>query len=203
MATMLIDANRLKGILLQPGATWKTIDGEFTKPGSIYKSWVLPLALIGPICGAIGTFVFGLSFGPVVGVYRVPITGIGTIAVVDFVFGVVGVWGLSLVISLLAPTFGGQRNDVQGLKAAAYASTAWFIAGAFQLVPQLALVRWLVALYSMYLLFSGVPIVMKPSKDQAMGYAIVAVLGAVVVALLVMAVHTAFTPDYGTLRARV
>jgi hypothetical protein len=44
---------------------------------------------------------------------------------------------------------------------------------------------------------------MKPSKDQAMGYAIVAVLGAVVVALLVMAVHTAFTPDYSTLRARI
>ena len=202
MATTLIDVNRLKGILLQPGATWKAIDGEFTKPGSIYKNWVLPLALIGPICGAIGTFVFGMSFG-VVGFYRLPIMNIVTILAVDYVLGVVGVWVLSLVISLLAPTFGGQRNDVQGLKVAAYATTAWFVAGVFQLLPQLALVRVLVSLYSVYLVFSGVPLVMKPSKDQAMGYAIVAVLGAIVVALLVLAIHTAFAPDYGTLRARV
>jgi len=202
MATTLIDVNRLKGILLQPGATWKAIDGEFTKPGSIYRNWVLPLALIGPICGAIGTLVFGMSFG-VVGFYRLPIMNIVTILAVDYVLGVVGVWVLSLVISLLAPTFGGQRNDVQGLKVAAYATTAWFVAGVFQLLPQLALVRVLVSLYSVYLVFSGVPLVMKPSKDQAMGYAIVAVLGAIVVALLVLAIHTAFAPDYGTLRARV
>ena len=198
----LIDVNRVKGILLQPGSTWKAIDGEFTKPAALYRGWVLPLALIGPICWGIGTLVFGMSFG-VVGFYRLPLQNIGTIMVVDYVLSVVGVWALGLIISLLAPTFGGQRNDVQGLKVAAYATTAWFGAGVFQLLPQLALVRILVSLYSVYLIFSGVPIVMKPSKDQAMGYAIVAALGAVVVALLVLAIHTAFAPDYGTLRARV
>lgn len=198
----LIDVNRVKGILLQPGSTWKTIDGEFTKPTALYRRWVLPLALIGPICWAIGTLVFGMSFG-VVGFYRLPLQSILTIAVADYVMSVVGVFALALIISLLAPTFGGQRNDVQGLKVAAYASTAWFVAGVFQLLPQLALVRILVSLYSVYLVFSGVPIVMRPSKDQAMGYAIVAVLGAVVVALIVLAIHTAFAPDYGTLRARV
>ena len=198
----LIDMNRLKGILLQPGSTWKAIDGEFTKPAAIYKGWVLPLALIGPLCGAVGTLVFGLNFG-VVGFYRLPIMNILTLAAVDYVLGVVGVFALALIVSLLAPTFGGQRNDVQGLKVAAYATTAWFVAGVFQLLPQLALVRIIVSLYSAFLLFSGVPIVMKPAKDQAMGYAIVAVLGAVVVALIILAIHTAFMPDYGTLRARV
>ena len=201
MAKALIDLNRVQAILLQPGATWKAIDGEFTKPAALYKGWILPLALIGPICGAIGTLVFGLSFG-VVGSYRLPIQSILTLAAVDYVLGVVGIVALSVIISLLAPTFGGQKNAVQALKVAAYASTPWFVAGVFQLLPQLALVRILVSLYSVYLLFSGVPIVMKPTKDQAMGYAIVAVLGAVVVALIVLAIHTAFVPDYGTLRAR-
>ena len=196
----VINTNRLKGILLQPGTTWKAIDGEFTKPAALYKGWVLPLALIGPICGALGTLVFGVNFG-VVGTYRIPIQTIATIAVVDYVLSVVGVFALSMVISLLAPTFGGQKNDVQGLKVAAYGSTPWFVAGVFHLLPQLALVGILVSLYTVYLVFSGVPIVMKPAKDQAMGYAIVAVLGAVVVALIVLAIHTAFVPDYGTLRA--
>ena len=198
----VINTNRLKAILLQPGATWKTIDGEFTKPVALYKGWVLPLALIGPVCWALGTLVFGMSFA-VVGSYRLPLQSIATLAVVDYVLSVAGVFALSMIISLLAPTFGGQKNDVQALKVAAYASTPWFVAGVFQLLPQLALVRLVVSLYSVYLLFSGVPIVMKPAKDQAMGYAIVAVLGAVVVALIVLAIHTAFVPDYGTLRARV
>jgi hypothetical protein len=198
----VIDLNRVKGILLQPGSTWKAIDGEFTKPASLYKGWVLPLALIGPICGALGTLVFGLSFG-VVGAYRLPLQSIATIAVVDYVLSIVGVFALSMIISLLAPTFGGQKNDVQALKIAAYGSTPWFVAGVFQLLPQLALVRILVSLYTAYLVFSGVPVVMKPAKDQAMGYAIVAVLAAVVVALIVLAIHTAFVPDYGTLRAHV
>jgi hypothetical protein len=197
----IVDVNRLKGILLQPGSTWKAIDGEFTKPAALYKGWVLPLALIGPICGALGTLVFGLSFG-VIGAYRVPVVNIATIAVVDYVLGVAGVFALSVVINTLAPTFGGQKNDVQALKVAAYGSTPWFLAGAFQLIPQLALVGILVSLYTVYLVFSGVPIVMKPAKDQAMGYAIVAVLGALVVALIILAIHTAFIPAYSTLRAR-
>jgi hypothetical protein len=141
-----------------------------------------------------------LNFG-VVGSYRLPLQNIATIMVVDYVLSIVGVFALTMIISLLAPTFGGQKNDVQALKVAAYGSTPWFVAGVFHLIPQLALVRVLVSLYTVYLVFSGVPIVMKPAKDQAMGYAIVAVLGAVVVALIVLAVHTAFVPDYGTLRA--
>jgi len=58
-----------------------------------------------------------------------------------------------------------------------------------------------VSLYTAYLVFTGVPVLMKPAKDQAMGYAIVAVLGAVVVALIILAVHTAFLPAYSSLRA--
>jgi len=197
----VVDVNRLKGILLQPGSTWKAIDGEFTKPGAIYKGWVLPLALIGPVCGALGTLVFGLSFG-VVGSYRVPVQTIATLAVVDYVLSVVGVWALSMVINALAATFGGQKNDVQALKVAAYGSTPWFVAGVFSLLPQLALVGILVSLYTVYLVFAGVPVLMKPTKDQAMGYAIVAVLGAFVVALIILAVHTAFLPAYSSLHPR-
>ncbi len=197
----VVDVNRLKGILLQPGITWKAIDGEFTKPAALYKGWVLPLALIGPVCGALGTLVFGLSFG-VVGSYRVPVQTIATLAVVDYVLSVVGVWALSMVINALASTFGGQKNDVQALKVAAYGSTPWFVAGVFSLLPQLALVGILVSLYTVYLVFAGVPVLMKPTKDQAMGYAIVAVLGAFVVALIILAVHTSFLPAYSSLHPR-
>lgn len=199
----IISTDRLKGILLQPGSTWKAIDGEFTKPAALYKNWVLPLALIGPVCGALGTFIFGLRFGGIGATYRVPMQSIAILAATDYVLAVAGVFVLAQIINLLAPTFGGQKNDVQALKVAAYASTPWFVAGVFQLLPQLILVGTLVSLYSVYLLFAGVPVLMKAAKDQALGYAIVAILGAVVVALIVLAIHSAVIPDYATLRPRM
>ncbi len=32
--------SRVKGILLEPRATWKEIDAEFTKPGEIWGKYV-------------------------------------------------------------------------------------------------------------------------------------------------------------------
>src|SRR5258705_396621 len=79
----IVDVSRLKGILLQPGSTWKTIEGEFTKPAVLYKGWVLPLALIGPLCWLVGTFIFGV--GSVVGSYPLPIQSLVTVVVIDYV----------------------------------------------------------------------------------------------------------------------
>jgi hypothetical protein len=192
----VVDVNRLKGILLQPGSTWKAIDGEFTKPAALYKGWVLPLALIGPVSWMVGTFIFGV--GSVVGPYRLSIQSLVTVVVIDYVVAVLAIFGLSTIISVLAPTFGGQKNDVQALKVAAYAATPWLVAGVFQLLPVLWPVRLVVSLYGLYMVFAGVPIVMKPAKDQALGYGIVAALGAAVVALIVHAIHIWFTPDFRT-----
>jgi len=190
----IVDVSRLKGILLQPGSTWKTIEGEFTKPAVLYKGWVLPLALIGPLCWLVGTFIFGV--GSVVGSYHLPIQSLVTVVVIDYVVAVLAIFGLSIITSGLAPTFGGQKNDVQGLKVAAYAATPWLVAGVFQLLPVLWPVSLVVSLYSLFLFFVGVPIVMKPAKDQALGYGIVAALGAAVIALIVHAIHIWFTPDF-------
>ena len=105
---------------------------------------------------------------------------------------VLGVFVLSRIISLLAPGFSGQRNDVQGLKAAAYSSTAHWIGGVFQVLPALNLVSLLFSLYSLVLLYIGLPIVMKVPKDRAMGYTAVVIIIAVVVFLISGAVIAAF-----------
>lgn len=202
MAT-LIDINRVKAILLRPAATWKTIDSEFTNPAKLYGGWVLPLAAIGPVCLAVGMVVFGLRI-PYVGVtYRVPITTALTQGAIEYVLNVVVVFFFALVIDLLAPTFGGTRNSVQALKVAAYSSTAWWVAGVFYLIPPLALVGVLVSLYSLYLLFVGLPVVMKAPKDNAMGYVIVVVIGAVVLFLLKSAISEWLVPASSGLRGRV
>lgn len=189
METMI---SRAKGIMLEPRATWKEIDGEFTKPGELWTKYIFPLALIGPIAVMVGMFVFGKRVPFTSLTNRVPISTVISSGVATFVMSLLMVFVLSRVISLLAPGFGGQRNDVQGLKAAAYSSTAMWLGGVFQLLPALNLVSLIFSLYSLVLLYVGLPIVMKVSKDRAMGYTAVVIIVSIVVFLVARAIVTAF-----------
>ncbi|MDP3911854.1 MAG: Yip1 family protein [Gemmatimonadales bacterium] len=186
----LID--RAKSILLQPRSTWREIDAEFTKPGEIWGKYIMPLAAIGPICGTISMLIFGQRIAFTSLTNPVPVSTAITRGVAAYVLALVSVFIIMQIISLLAPNFGGQKNDVQALKAAAYSSTAAWIGGVFALIPALALVSLLFALYSLYLLYVGLPIVMKVPQDRAMGYTAVVIIVTIVVFLIVGALITAF-----------
>ena len=189
METMI---DRAKGMLLEPRATWKEADTEFTKPGDIWMKYIIPLAAIGPLAMTAGMILFGR---------RVPFTSLTqpvtistaiSSAVAAYVLALLSVFVLSRVISLLAEGFGGQRNDVQGLKAAAYSSTAAWIGGVFHVLPALSLVSLLFGLYSLVLLYIGLPIVMKAPKDRAMGYTAVVIIVSIVIYLIAGAIVAAF-----------
>src|SRR5205809_448836 len=85
----------------------------------------------------------------------------------------------------LAPGFGGQKNDVQALKVAAYASTPMWLSGVFSIYARLVMVGVIVSAYSLYLLFVGLPILMKVPQNRSMGYTAVVIIAAVVIFLLV------------------
>jgi hypothetical protein len=183
--------SRVKGMLLEPRATWKEIDGEFTKPGEIWSKYVIPLAAIGPIATAIGMVVFGQRIAFTSLTNSVTVTTAVERAIAGYVISLLLVFVVSRVISLLAPGFGGQRNDVQGLKVAAYASTAAWVGGIFMLIPALGLISLIFSLYSLVLLYIGLPILMKVPQDRAMGYTAVVIIVCIVVFLIAAAILTA------------
>jgi len=185
METMI---GRVKGILLEPRETWKEIDTEFTKPGEVWGKYVIPLALLGAIARTVGMILFGKQVAFTSLTNRVPISEAIVGGIVTLVVALVSVFVLSKLISLLANGFGGQRNDVQALKVAAYSSTAAWVGAVFSILPKLNLVAMLVSLYSLVLLYLGLPILMKIPKDRAMGYTAVVVIIAVVMFLIGQAV---------------
>lgn len=184
--------SRVKSILLQPRTTWKEIDAEFTKPAEVWGKYVLPLAAIGPICSTIGMILFGQRIAFTSLTNPVPLSTAITRGVAAYVLALVSVFGVAQLISLLAPGFGGQKNDVQALKAAAYSSTAAWLGGVFGLIPALGIVSLIFLLYSLYLLYVGLPIVMKVPQDRAMGYTAVVIIAYIVVFLIMGAIVTAF-----------
>ena len=184
--------DRARSILFQPRATWRVIDAEFTKPGAIWGRYILPLAAIGPIATTIGWIVFGKPVPLTSLTNRVPISSAVTRGVAEYVLAMVSVAVLVKILSAIAPGFGGQRNEVQALKGTAYSHTAAWVGGIFALVPALWPLQWVAFLYTFYLLYSGIGIVMKVPASQQAGFGAVATIATVVMFLLVRAVLSLF-----------
>ena len=97
----------------------------------------------------------------------------------QYILSLGGAFVLALIIDNLAPTFGGQKNQLQALKVSIYSSTASWLAGIFVIIPALSILG-LLGLYSLYLLYAGLPVLMKSPKDKAMGYTVVTIICAIV-----------------------
>jgi hypothetical protein len=171
-----------KEILLHPKQEWRVIDGEPETVGGLYRKYIVPLAAIGPAAAFIGMSVFGLRV-PFVGRYRMPVGSALASGIVRYVLALVGVFVLAVIIDALAPRFGGTSNRIQALKIAAYGSTAAWLAGAFALVPALAILGVL-GFYSLYLVYLGLPILMKTPEEKAVAYT-AAVVGSAIVVFVV------------------
>jgi hypothetical protein len=187
-AMNLVD--RVKRILLSPRTEWEVIDAEQTTPAALYTGYIVPLAAIGPIAQLIGFTVFGIPLP--MGTYRVPLGSALTGALVRYVLMLAGTYLLALIIDALAPTFNGQRNQIQALKVAAYSSTAAWVAGVFVLIPWLG-VLGIVGLYSLYLLYLGLPVLMKAPQEKALPYTAVVILAAIVLFMVVGVIAGRFT----------
>jgi hypothetical protein len=186
---------RAKSILLKPAQTWPMIDAEPATVGSIYKDWLVIMAAIPAVCGFVGLSVIGAGmFGYSI---RVPfVYGIETM-VLRYVLSLVVAFVMALVVDALAPSFGGTKNQVSALKVIAYGSTASFVAGIFSLLPSLAILGFIIALYSIYLIYLGLPVLMKCPQDKAAGYTAVVIVIAIVAAVLVGSLSTTFVPARG------
>lgn len=159
---------RARSILLQPRSEWAMIAAESATVGGLYAEYIVWLAAVAPLASVIEASAFGIRL-PFGGVYRVPLASAAASAVVRYAVALVTVYVLALIIDALAPTFGGKKNPIQALKVAAYASTAGWIAGTFVVVPLLSVLE-LFGLYSLYLVFLGLPAVMGAPRDRALGY---------------------------------
>lgn len=182
---------RAKNILFQPKQEWPVIDGEKTTTGGLYTGYIIPLAAIGPAASLIGWSVIGARV-PFVGTIRVPFMSGLKAALIQYAGALAGIFVLALIIDALAPTFGGQKNQIQAMKVAAYSATAAWVVGIFALIPTLAILG-LLALYSLYLLYLGLPVLMKSPEDKAMGYTVVVCVVAIVLAILIQYITRQFT----------
>ena len=181
-------AERVKNLVVQPKAEWQAIEAEKHTVQGLYTGYVMILAAIPALCGFVGLSMVGV--GVLGSTYRMPVApGVAYLAM-TYLFSLAWVYAFAMIIDALAPGFGARKDFPQALKVAVFSPTAMWIAGAFSVVPSLSIIGTLVSLYSLYLLYLGLPIVMKALEDKAVPYTVVVIIVALVLSVLV-AVFTA------------
>lgn len=183
---------RAKNIILQPNQEWPKIAAEPHTVQGLYTQYVMILAAIPAVASFIGLSLVGYSgFGVA---YRVPIGAGIAYMIVGYLMSLATVYLLALIIDALAPSFGGQKDFMQALKLAAFAPTASWLAGIFNILPALSILG-LLGLYSLYLLYAGLAPLMKSPPEKSIPYTVVVIVAALVLAVAAGAIASLVLPS--------
>ena len=185
---------RVMGMLKAPAAEWDVIDGEAATVPGLFTGYACILAAIPAVVGLLAGLLLSSMFASLGAFSHFPGMGgmfLGPVArIVSAVLGYVGglatIFAVGFVADALAPSFDGQRSQVQGMKLAVYSPTASWVAGLTMIIPPIGvLVGFVAFIYSVYTLWIGAPKLMKVPAEKAMGFNIVLILAWIVIAVII------------------
>jgi len=194
--------NHIWGLYAHPKDEWQTI--EKRHESLMYSLMhILVVALIPSICGYYAAAHIGWTIG-VGDPIKISQSSAQIMAVSMYVALVSGVFALAYLIQWMAKTFDSKPSFIQSLELAAYTATPMLMVGITTLFP----VLWFVALaglaavsYSIYLLYSGVPIMMNIPEEKGFIYSSSVVTCGLVLLVAIMAFSAimwtmGFGPEY-------
>ncbi len=194
--------NHIWGLYAHPKDEWQTIEKrhESLKYSLMH---ILVVSLIPAICSYYAAAHIGWTIG-VGDPIKISQASAQVMAVAMYVALVAGVFALAYLIQWMAKTFDSKPSFIQALELAAYTATPMLMVGITALYP----VLWFVALaglvavcYSVYLLYSGVPIMMNIPEEKGFIYSSSVVTCGLVLLVGIMAFSVVmwgigFGPEY-------
>ena len=151
-----------------PEEGWHSIRKANLSVKETYFRYIIPLALIAPICGFIGSTQIGW---PVAGADRLFMTSYSAfrIAVLSFIAILVAIMVIGKMVQWMGQTYEAEQPLSRCISLAVFCITPLLMTGIAMLYPPLWFI-YLVGLpalaYSVLLLYTGVPIMMEVSKDR-------------------------------------
>jgi|AntDeeMinimDraft_5_1070356.scaffolds.fasta_scaffold14045_1 hypothetical protein len=170
-------ADRVKGILLEPRKEWEKIRTEQTSNKELILYYVLPFVALAALISLLAIwsnnylgFWLALRF-----------------AVLQLVLPIITVIVTAVVINELAETFNSSKDLNSAMKLMAYSYTP------FLLINIITSISWtlgflsLLGLYGVYLLWVGLPVMMKTPKDKRLAYIVAAFVAVLLVNIIISA----------------
>ncbi|SMO37528.1 Yip1 family protein [Fodinibius sediminis] len=168
-------AGRAKGIILEPGKEWPRIKKEQKSNMDLLLHYALPMIVLAALTSFIGSWSLHLV------VYQLAMPLVSLVV-------------SSYVINMLAGKFESTENLNNAFKLVVYAATPSLLAS---IVANLSfLLGWvgLFGLYSIYLFWIGIPVMMDTPESRRLGYVLLSALVIMVVQMVIMAV---MAPSWG------
>ncbi len=177
--------DRAAMIVAYPAREWPAIARESTALEPLFLGYALPLAAIGPVCGVLRLSLFGVAGAR--GAYHVPILTAVIEGLLSLALALVAVYLLGQLVNTLSRPFSGEPDFEQALKLVTYSYTPMWLAGVLLLLPQFLILRVfssLIGLYAVYLLYLGLPPLLKIPRENALGFAVVVAIAAIFLGLI-------------------
>lgn len=157
---------RVKNILVTPKTEWEVINGESATQQSLLTGYVIPMAVV----SMAGPLLTGLLWAGVLGFKYFLIT-----AIIALISQVVTYYVATIIIDLLAPSFGSEKNMNKSAQLVAFSTTPSYVAALLSFIPivggLIAIAGWIYGVYIMYL---GVGPLKKTPEDKKVVYLLVA-----------------------------
>ncbi|WP_026375297.1 Yip1 family protein [Aestuariibacter salexigens] len=179
--------NHLWGIYTHPREEWHNID---TRHESYFYalSHIAIIALIPAVCGYYSAAHIGWSIGAG-DLIKLTASSAMTMSIGMYFGLIAGVVALAIMIHELAKAFDATPTYTQSLELAAYTATPIFMVGFAALYPELWVLMTVGLIgvsYSIYLLYSGVPILMHMPEEKGFIYSSSVVTCALILLVILM-----------------
>lgn len=184
---------RTRRLVEHPKQEWAAIEEEDLDRKEIYTRYVMILAAIPPVAGFIGYAIVGV--GPFGHTVRVPLGIAVAHMITGYLMALGAVYLLALVINFFAQRFDAPEDFLAALKLAAFAPTPGWVAGVFNVIPSLWIIGVLMSLYGLYLIFVGLPILMRPPAEKFPPYLVVVLMTAIVLVAVLRVVNDLMLPS--------
>jgi len=165
--------SHVAGLFTHPQQEWKEIRDTEESVSHIYFAHVLFLALIPPVSMFIGTTKIGWIIGNGAAV-KLTESSAMIMSVLMYFALLVGVGIIGAFIDWMSRTYDSAPGLGRCIVFAAYTATPLFVAGLCALYPNVVLVMLVgigAVFYTVFLLYTGIPIFMKIPEDEGFVYA--------------------------------
>lgn len=165
--------NRIWGLYAHPKTEWRTIDNHH-ESFSYSLIHLALIALIPPVCAYFSTTLIGWNLGYSQSSNTMLTHESALVMAVGMYFTlIIGVFALAYMMFWMAKTFGANPSFSHTIELAAYTATPLFMTGFAMFYPEpifLMAVGLAGVAYSVYLLYSGIPIIMHIPEERGFIY---------------------------------
>ncbi len=161
------------GLFAHPDAEWESIRNEGESLGKLYFGHILLLALIPAVAGFYGTTQVGWQIGDGQ-IIKLTMTSALQLCTLAYAAMLAGIFIIGKFIDFFAATYQVQDKTPRGVTLAAYTATPIFLLGVIAVYPNIwvnMLVGLLAVAYAVYLLYEGLPILMKIPAERGFMFA--------------------------------